>query len=89
MSKTWTHTRGTDKVKATPKNKEFLELVSDAEKGDVVKTDQADLELVQVFTQPGVYERRVSPTVLIRREFGVGKLFKKKGSNVLVFVPKK
>ena len=75
-------------VKASLKNKEFLSMSKQAKKGDVLEIDDAELELVEDFTDMvGIYENRISPTVIIRKEFEDGKLFRKHGSNVLVFVP--
>lgn len=75
-------------IKASLKNDKFVSLTASASLGDVVKTYRSNLELVKVFTgKGGVYERRVSPTVLIRKTYPAGKLFKKTNSNAMIFIP--
>lgn len=77
------------RTKANLRNNAFLNLASQAKRGDVVETDQADLELVEEFDEEGgTYERRVSPTVILRKDYPEGKLFKKHNSNMMLFVPK-
>lgn len=75
-------------MKANFDDKEFLTAVKNAEVGDIIKEEFADLTVVAKFgNEMGEYEERLAPTVLFRESYQNGTLLKKADSTCFVFIP--
>ena len=70
-------------------NQPFLNAVKNATTGDIIAEKFGNLEVKGIYdNQGGVYEERLSPTVLYRKRFENGVLLKKTGTTTFIFVPR-
>lgn len=70
-------------------NAPFIAAVKSASVGDEIEEKFGTLKVLAIFSKPGTYEERLSPTVLFKRSFKDGVLLKKLGSTNFIHVPGK